>query len=68
MEVQIFNKYRSDLLKRVFHVEGDGSCVRLEVAEDVLLGAIRECLSAARSPQYDFWDQPIAEDKGFRNV
>lgn len=68
MKNQIFNKYHSDLLKRVFSVEGEGSCVRLAVAEDILSRVIQECLNVTESPRYDFWDQPVTSDKGFRKV
>lgn len=39
---KVFIKYQCDILKRVFSVEGDGTCVRASVAENALLDAIEE--------------------------
>jgi hypothetical protein len=58
---KIFRKYQCDLLKRVFSVVKDGTCVRLSVAEKVLKEAIDEACDYCEKPQtlYDFWGQPI---------
>lgn len=57
----IFKKYQCDLLKRVFSVVKDGTCVRLSVAEKVLKEAIDEACDYCEKPQivYDFWGQEI---------
>lgn len=39
---RVFIKYQCDILKRVFSVEGDGTCVRASVAENALFDAIKE--------------------------
>lgn len=61
---KIFRKYQCDLLKRVFSVAKDGTCVRLSVAEKVLNEAINEaCESCTKPPKiYDFWGQEIDVD------
>lgn len=58
---EIFMKYQCDLLKRVFSVAKDGSCVRLSVAEKALKEAINEACDYCEKPQtvYDFWGQEI---------
>lgn len=58
---KIFRKYQCDLLKRVFNVAKDGTCVRLAVAEKVLKEAINEACSNCNKPTkiYDFWGQEI---------
>lgn len=58
---KIFRKYQCDLLKRVFSVAKEGTCVRLKVAEDTLRNAINEACDYCEKPQtiYDFWGQPI---------
>lgn len=58
---KIFRKYQCDLLKRVFSVAKEGTCVRLKVAEDTLRSAINEACEYCEKPQtiYDFWGQPI---------
>lgn len=58
---KIFRKYQCDLLKRVFSVAKEGTCVRLKVAEDTLRSAINEACDYCEKPQtiYDFWGQPI---------
>lgn len=57
----IFRKYQCDILKRVFSVAKDGTCVRASVAEKVLKEAINEACDSCNKPQiiYDFWGQPI---------
>ena len=61
---KIFRKYQCDLLKRVFSVAKDGTCVRLSVAEKALNDAISEaCNSCSKSATiYDFWGQEIDLD------
>lgn len=56
-----FKKFQSDLMKRAFNIEDEGSCVRLSVAEKVLREAIRECCDSEEesTPIYDFWGQDI---------
>lgn len=60
----IFKKYQCDLLKRVFSIPKDGTCVRLKVAEDALRSAINEACDYCSKPQklYDFWGQEIDLD------
>ena len=61
---KIFRKYQCDILKRVFSVEKEGTCVRAKVAEDALRNAINEACDCCSKPQtiYDFWGQPINID------
>ena len=61
---KIFRKYQCDLLKRVFSVAKDGSCVRLSVAEKALKEAIDEACDCCSKPPkiYDFWGQEIDVD------
>jgi len=56
------------LLKRVFSVAKDGSCVRLSVAEKALKEAIDEACDYCEKPQriYDFWGQEI-DTNGIEN-
>ena len=58
---KIFRKYQCDILKRVFSVPKDGTCVRASVAEKVLREAINEACDYCEKPQtvYDFWGQEI---------
>jgi hypothetical protein len=65
---KIFRKYQCDLLKRVFSVAKDGSCVRLSVAEKALKEAINEACDYCEKPQriYDFWGQEI-DTNGIEN-
>jgi hypothetical protein len=55
----IYAKFQSNLMKRAFRVEGEGSCVRLSVAEDVLKETIKECMEYVEPPMYDFWGQEV---------
>ena len=61
---KIFRKYQCDILKRVFSVDCEGTCVRAKVAEDALKGAINEACDYCEKPQtiYDFWGQEIDLD------
>ena len=61
---KIFRKYQCDILKRVFSVAKEGTCVRAKVAEDALRGAINEACDYCIKPQkiYDFWGQEIDLD------
>lgn len=59
---EIFGKYQSDLLKRSFIIEGEGSCLRLSVVEKILRSAISECSEECveePEPIYDFWGQKV---------
>lgn len=58
---KIFKKFQSNLMKRAFNIEEEGSCVRLSVAERVLRDAIEECCNTEEeeTPIYDFWGQEI---------
>lgn len=56
---EIYNKYISDLMKRAFVLDGEGSCVRLSVAQDVLKEALQECYDVKPSLVYDFWGQEV---------
>lgn len=58
---RIFRKHQCDLLKRVFSVAKEGTCIRLAVAEKVLKEAIDEACSNCNKPTkiYDFWGQEI---------
>lgn len=58
---KIFKKFQSDLMKRAFNIEDEGSCVRLSVAERVLREAIDECceIKEETTPIYDFWGQEV---------
>lgn len=61
---KIFRKHQCDLLKRVFSIAKEGTCVRLKVAEDTLRNAIDEACDYCEKPQkvYDFWGQEIDLD------
>lgn len=65
---KIFRKYQCDILKRVFSVEKEGTCVRAKVAEDALRNAINEACDYCEKPQriYDFWGQEI-DTNGIEN-
>ena len=55
----IYKKYISDLMKRAFVLKGEGSCVRLSVAQEVLRDALQECYDERSSLVYDFWGQEV---------
>jgi ribosomal protein L28 len=58
---KIFKKFQSDLMKRAFNIEDEGSCVRLSVAERVLRDAIEECCDVEEetTPVYGFGGQEV---------
>lgn len=57
----IFKRAQAQLLKRAFSVDGDGMCVRTEVAEQCVKEAIDLCIKGLKpEEQYDFWGQRIS--------
>ena len=61
LKERIFRRVQSTILKRAFSVDGDGMCVRTEVAEQCVKEAIDLCCKELEPEDpYDFWGQRIS--------
>jgi hypothetical protein len=61
LKEKIFKSVHATILKRAFSIDGDGMCVRTEVAEKCIKEAIDLCIKELiPEKQYDFWGQPVS--------
>lgn len=61
LKERIFKRVHATILKRAFAIDGDGMCVRAEVAEKCIKEAIDLCIKELEpEEQYDFWGQKVS--------